>query len=164
MKSLFFSLSGVFAFILGILANLEVLLPESMVHASEPALPFHVEVEDLRILQECEGQHARGSFFVVQAEIRNDSAEDRVFPMSAVVVTDGHGETISQHYALQNKRNTIATRMPIAPGESRTFELCFDVPSQVRQPRLELEASAFADPGHGLVLGRRVLTEDLAGI
>lgn len=164
MKSLFFTLSGVFAFTLGVLANLEVLLPESMVHASAPKLPFHVELDSLDVMTVCEGQVARGSFFLVRTEVRNDSSEERVFPTGSVVITDGQAETVSQHYGLQAKRSTITASLPLAPGEVREFELCFDVPARMLHPRLELEASAFSDPSEGLVLGRRVLAEDLAGI
>jgi hypothetical protein len=164
MKSLFFSLSGVLAFALGVLVNLELILPSSMVQAAAPRLPFTVEFVSLEQDLVAEGLYADGAFFLVKTRIINRTAEDRLFPLSTVIMTDGQAETIGQHARLQRLSNGSASLPLLAPYDSCEYVFCFDVPSRVRRPRLELEAAAFAEPDQGLVLDRLVLVDDLSGV
>ena len=162
MKSFLFTLSGVLAFTLGVLANLELVLPSSVVRAAEINLPFEVEFMTVEEAHSFAGFEARGSFYLATLRIRNVSTETRVFPFGAVVVTDAQAETVPLHAGIQVA--TRATRGPVywAPDEVRELEFCFDVPFEIPSPRLELEAAAFSAPESGLALGRRVLVEQLA--
>ncbi len=162
MKSLLFSLSGVLAFTLGVLANLELVLPDSVVRAQESSLPFEIEYLRHEEARTVEGFTANGLFYVVTLRIRNVSLEERVFPEGAVIVTDGQAETVPQHLGVHVA--TSASRGPLfwKPDEVRELEFCFDVPSTIHLPRLELEAAAFSSPDAGLVMRRRVLAQTLA--
>ncbi len=161
MKSLLFSLTGVLAFVLGVLINLQSLLPASVVRAAEPALPFEIEYLGLEQAQVIEGYWAEETFFNVKLRVSNLALETSVFPLGAVIVTNGQDETIALHAGVQAALDAKSGPLFLSPGESRELQICFDVPSTFLRPRLELEASAFSEPEHGLVLGRRVLVGKL---
>lgn len=161
MKSLLFSLTGILAFTLGVMANLELVLPESVVRAADTRLPFDVQLVRVEEAHVIEGFWSEGTFYVVTLRVRNQSSEDRVFPEGSIIVTDGQAETIAQHAAVQAATRAQRGSRFWAPGEVRELEICFDVPLSVPKPRLELEAAAFTSPDARTILGRRILKDRL---
>lgn len=161
MKSLLFSLSGILAFTLGVMANLELVLPDSVVRAADTRLPFDVQYSQVEEAHVIEGFWSEGTFYVVTVRVRNESNEDRVFPEGSIIVTDGQAETVAQHAEVRFATRAQRGSRFWAPGEVRELELTFDVPLSIPNPRLELEAAAFASPDATTVLGRRVLENRL---
>jgi len=162
MKTLLFSLSGLFAFALGVMANLELVLPDSVLHAAEPGLPFEVEYIRLEEAHAMEGYWAEGVYYLVTLRIRNVSSEERVFPMGSVIITDGQAETISLDFEVLLAMRAKQGPRFWAPDEVREIKLCFDVPVRFPHAQLELEAAAFSSPELMQPLGRRVLADNLS--
>ncbi|MEV6273686.1 serine/threonine-protein kinase [Nocardia sp. NPDC051832] len=92
-------------------------------------------------------QKATGSFQVVTMTVRNISDEGKWFTPAGQKLADDNGNQVYPHLlatVLHGANNLHRNTVKLAPGESATIRLVFDVPNTMTPSRLRLQDSPFS--------------------
>lgn len=123
---------------------------------------FAFAVVDVRRLASIEGlKPVRGSFLVVRLGIRNQAKRvDFRFDAARTLVEGGDGRRFGLDGPATRRMETApaglpACDRPIQAGQSCTTDLVFDVPVDIRSPRLRLASDPVGDILDGLFEGGR---------
>lgn len=122
---------------------------------------FAFAVANVHRLDAIEGMKpARGVFLVVRLGIRNEAKRvDYQFRPESASIEDGDGriyplDAEATRHRLASPGSLGACDRPIPAGSSCTTDLVFDVPADVRAPRLKLSSGNVGDALDRILIGK----------
>lgn len=112
---------------------------------------LYVSVADVRRTPTLGDRTARGTFWVVRLQVGSDARRAVLAPRGLTVeMTDGRGRRIARYPDAEAalvpwRRTPLPLERPVDPGASYLREVVFDVPDDVRDPRLLVTEGAGVD-------------------